>query len=155
MANNMFVLDDGTQELIITNNYGQEICKLHIRTGDIGIIDRYNDFLKDFDKIIEPISSVHLKTDGTSSFEDEWAIIKSIEKELIDRLNKIFDTEEVGLLFETRNAFSTIGGVFYVEKVIEMLGNIVANAISAEAEKTQKRVEKYTKDIHRKESMGR
>lgn len=151
MANNMFILDDGTRELTINNKYGQEICKLHVRTGDIGIIDRYNGLLKDFDKIIEPISKVNMKSDGTSSFEEDWEIIKSVEKELIDRLNIMFDTQDISKLFETRNAFSTIDGTFYVEKVIEMLGNVVSEAIAKETERTQQRISKYTKDIHAQE----
>lgn len=152
MANNMFILDDGTRELTINNKFGQEICKLHIRTGDIGIIDRYNGLLKDFDKIVEPISKVNMKSDGTSSFEEDWEIIKSVEKELVDRLNVMFDTQDMAKLFETRNAFSTIGGTFYVEKVIEMLGNVVSEAIAEETVQTQKRISKYTKDIHEQEN---
>ncbi len=153
MANNIFTLDDGTVELTIQNSFGEEICKLHVRTSDISIIDRYNALLGDFDKIIAPLSDVSMRADGTSSFEKDWEIIKGVETELISKLNAIFDTKDIGLLFENRNAFSTIGGVFYVEKVIKMLGNVVSEAISAEAEKAQKRVDKYTKDIHRKESI--
>ena len=150
--NRSFILDDGTKELTITNAFGEEICKLHVRTGDISIVDRYNEFTKGFDKIIEPLSNVTIKQDGTSSFESDWEVIKSVEKELIDKLNNIFDTRDIGLLFERRNAFSTIDGVFYVEKVIQMLGQVVSDAIEDEAKKAQKRVDKYTKDIHRKES---
>lgn len=155
MANNIFTLDDGTKELSINNIFGEEICKIHVRTSDISIIDRYNTLLNDFDKIVEPLTNVSLKSDGTSSFDDDWAVIKGVEQELIDKLNAIFDTKDIGNLFEKRNAFSTVDGVFYVEKVIEMLGNVVSDAISEEAEKTKKRVDKYTKDVHRKESIGK
>lgn len=150
--NNIFTLDDGTEELTINNAYGQEIAKIHVRTSDIGIVDRYNELLKDFDKIIEPLGDVSMKSDGTSSFDDDWAKIKDVESELIDKLNAVFDSNDIDKLFETRNAFSTIGGVFYIEKVIEMLGGVVSEAIANETKKTQARVEKYTKDIHRKES---
>ena len=153
MANNVFTIDDGTRELTITNTYGQEIGKIHVRTGDIGIIDRFNEFVNRFDKIIEPLSNVSMNSDGTSSFESDWETIKGVAQKLIDELNAIFDTNDIGLLFSTRNAFSTINGVFYVEKVIEMLGNVVSLAIADEAKQTQKRVSKYTKDIHRQESQ--
>ena len=152
-TNNVFTLNDGTEELVITNKFGREIGRIHVRTGDISIVDRYNAFMKDFDKIIAPLKNISINADGTSSFEDEWAVIKGVEKELIEKLNEIFDTDDIGILFETRNAFSTIGGVFYVEKVIEMLGEVVSQAITSETEKTQKRIDKYTKDVHRKESM--
>ena len=148
-TNNVFILDDGTKELTIQNNFGEEICKIHVRTGDISILDRYNELLNDFDKIVAPLSGINLKSDGTSSFEEEWKVIKGVEKELVDKLNKMFDTNDIDRLFASRNAFSTIGGVFYVEKVIDMLGKVIADALEQEAKETQKRVEKYTKDFHK------
>ena len=153
--NRIFTLDDGTEELVVKNNYNEEIAKIHVRTGDISIVDRYNMFVNDFDDIIAPLSNVSLKSDGTSSFDDDWKTIKAVQEEVIGKLNAIFDSRDIGLLFEKRNAFSTINGVFFVEKVIEMLGNVVSESIAEETEKTKKRVDKYTKDIHRKESIGR
>jgi len=146
---NVFVIDDGTKEISINNKFGEEICKIHIRGGDIGILGRYNELLTDFDKLVEPLSTVTLKDDGTSSFEEDWAIVKKVESELIDRINKVFDTKDAGNLFTTRNAFSTINGEFYVEKVIEMLGNIVAQEMQTESQKSQKRLSKYTKDVEK------
>ena len=147
---NTFVIDDGTKLIRVENKFGEEICKIHIRGGDIGILDRYNELLQDFDKLVEPLSKVTLKDDGTSSFEDEWNTVKAVENELIQRINKMFDTKDAGNLFATRNAFSTINGEFYAEKVIEMLGNVVAQELAEESDKTKKRLEKYTKDIDNK-----
>ena len=148
--NNIFTLDDGTQEFVITNKYGEEICKLHIRGGDLSIIDRYNELMKDFDTIIEPLSGMKLNAEGDvehdEQFDSNWQIIKDVQKTLIDRIDALFDMHDASKLFEKRNAFSTVGGVFYVEKVIEMLGNIVNQAIEEEAKKSQKRLDKYMKD---------
>lgn len=144
---NIFVLDDGTKEITIVNKYQEEICKIHIRGGDLSILDRYQKLTNDFDTIVAPLASVQLKNDGTTSFDDDWKTVKAVEQELIERINQIFDTTDAGKLFEKRNAFSSVDGEFYVEKVISMLGDIVAKEMSREAEKAQKRIDKYTKDI--------
>ena len=142
-----FQIDDGSKCYQFTNKFGEPIGEMHFRGGDISIMDRYNSLLSDFDKIIAPLSEVKLKDDGTSSFEDDWAKIKDVEKAIIERINAIFDSRDAENLFTNRNAFSTINGVFYVEKVIEALGNVVAQEMSEENEKAKKRLAKYTKDM--------
>ena len=144
---NQFIIDDGTRCIVFNNQYGQEIGKIHIRSGDISILDRYDDLLKDFEKIVEPLQHVELKNDGTYSFDKDWEIIKGVEKELINRINAVFDMEDGANLFTNRNAFSTINGHFYVENVIKALGDVVSQEIAHESELTQKRISKYTKDI--------
>ena len=154
-----YVLDDGTREIPIENIYGEPICSIRIRSGDFSILDRFNELTDDFDKIIEPLKNIQLTMDGESSnngidsFQEEWKAIKNVEKEIIDRINELFDTKDAGNLFKNRNAFSTIDGEWYVFKVISMLGEIVKDEMKIESEKTRKRIDKYTKDIERKESI--
>ena len=147
--NNTFIIDDGTKEITFENQFGEEICKIHIRSGDISIIDRYQELMKDFDTIVAPLSNVELRNDGSSSFEDDWKVIKDVEKNIIDRINAIFDTKDAGRLFEQRNAFSTIGGEFYIEKVLTALGDVVSKEIAHESELAQKRISKYMKDVEK------
>ena len=150
MANDVkkpFVIDDGTIEVPCVNQYGQTIGTIHIRGGDISILDRYNTLLDDFDKIVEPLTKVELRYDGTSSFEDDWKIIKGVEQELIKRINAVFDMEDGANLFTNRNAFSTINGHFYAENVIKALGDLVTQELKKEAKITKDRINKYTKDI--------
>ena len=144
-----FQIDDGTKRYEFTNKFGEPIGVMHFRGGDISIIERYNSLLTDFDKIVAPLSEVTLKDDGTSSFEADWEKVKGVEKEIIDRINAIFDSKDAQNIFKNRNAFSTINGSFYVEKVIEALGNVVAQEMSEEQDKAKKRLDKYTKGLER------
>lgn len=144
---NIFTLNDGTKELTIQNNFGEVICNIHIRPGDISIVDRYKELTNGFDAIIAPLKDVKLNNDGTSDSDEEWAKIKGVEKNLIDRLNTVFDSKDIGNLFEKRNAFSTIGGRFYVENVMDMLGQVVAQEMEEESAKVEQRISKYTKDL--------
>lgn len=143
----VFVLDDGVEEIVVNNKFGEEICKLHIPAGDIGIIDRYKVLVNKVEGMMEPLKSLHINNDGTSDVDEDWEKIKAVESDLIGMINETFDMKDGGNLFATRNAFSTINGVFYVEKVLDMLGDIVSQAIEDEGKKASKRVDKYTKNV--------
>lgn len=147
MAKRKLVIDDGTRELILENRYGQEICKLHIRAGDYSILDRYNDMMKTLPEIIKPLENLDIKNDGTSDFEEEWKTIKGIEETLINKLSEFFDTDEIKLVFQKRHAFSSVGGNFFVENVLNALGEEMANAIAEETKASTKRMSKYLSDL--------
>ena len=144
---NIFVLDDGTKEITVQNKFGEEICKLHIRSGDLSIMDRYKEMMAEYNDIIKPLADINVDNDGESAVDSDWEIIKGVEKKLIDRIDYVFGMRDASKLFEARNAFSSIGGSFYIEKVLEMLGKIVSQAIDEEGEKTRQRLEKYTSDL--------
>lgn len=148
--NNVFVIDDGTKPIVLQNQFGQEIATLYIRVSDIGIVDRYNAMAKELEKAIIPLKDIALNNDGTATFEKDWAILKQVEGEIIDRINSLFDITNAADIFKTRNAFSSIGGEFFVEKVLAGIGNIISKGIEAEAKKAQKRTNKYTEDLKKR-----
>ena len=141
------VIDDGTREIPIKNKFGKLICNIYIRPADISILERYNKLTDDFDEIVKPLQSVSLNPDGTAKFEDEWAAIKAAEDELKKRINEVFDMEEADEIFKTRNPFSSVNGKFFCLNVLEVIENIITESIEDAFEETEKRTEKYLKDL--------
>lgn len=141
------VVDDGTREIPVTNKFGQLICKIHIRPGDLSILDRYNDLEKGFEEAIKPLQSIGINSDGTAKMENDWQIIKDVERDLTQRINAFFDMDEADQIFAKRSMFSSIGGEFFVEKIIAALGEIVASVMEEENKKSAKRAEKYLSDL--------
>lgn len=141
------VIDDGTKEITLVNKYGELICKVHIRPSDLSIIDRYKDFEKDFDKIVEPLKSLDIKNDGTALFEKDWKILKSVETTLVHRINNLFDIDNADEIFAKRNPFSSVGGEFFCAKVLHALENLVVRAINEEAQLSNERTAKYLSDL--------
>ena len=146
---NVFALDDGTREITLVNSYNKVICRIHFRPSDISIMDRYNTLTKDFDKITAPLKQIDINPDGTTdeNIEDNWAILKKVEGELIQRINALLDSDDANEIFSVRNAFSSINGKFFVEHVIEMLGNVISAYLEEEAELTKARITPYTEDV--------
>lgn len=136
-------IDDGIKEIQLNNRYGQQICKIHFRPADYSILDRYNEFVEDFQTIVKPLENLDIKANGDATFEDQWAEIKKVENEIIDRFNKLFDMEDANEIFAKRHAFSSINGTFFCEIVLNALGDIISEEITKEMKKSQKKIEKY------------
>lgn len=143
----VFSLDDGTREVTLVNNYGQVICRLHFRTGELAIMDRYNELMADFPEMVKPLQNIDLNADGTANLDDGWAELKKVEGMLKQKINALLDMNEADEIFRTRNPFSSIGGEFYVEKVLAVLGQAITAQIKEEAALSQARMKKYTEDI--------
>ncbi len=144
---NRFTLDDGTKEITLVNPYGKVICKLHIRTGDIGIYDRYKAFMENFDSIIQPLSDVDIGPDGTVSFEDQWETVKKVEADFKQQLNELLDMDEADAIFATRKPFSSVNGHFFAENVITVLGQVIASAIEEETKLSAERIKRHLDDL--------
>ena len=145
------IVDDGTREIPILNKFGKLICNVYIRPADFSILDRYNDFVKDFDKIIDPLKNISINADGTAALDEDWQVLKQVEQNIMDRFNMLFDMEEAQDIFAKRNALSSVGGEFFCMKILEALGDVIVTAVEEEAELSKKRTDKYLKDIEQED----
>ena len=141
------VIDDGTREIPLYNNFGKLICKVYFRPADFSIVDRYNKLIKEFPDVIKPLENLSIKADGTAEFEDEWKILKEVENNLKNKINELFDMDEADEIFKTRNPFSSVGGDFFCYRVIAGLSGIITEAITEEAHESKKRMSKYLKTL--------
>lgn len=148
------IVDDGTRKIPIVNRYGKLICNIYIRPADLSILDRYNQLASDFQNIVAPLNDLSIKNDGTASFEQDWEVLKSVEGQLKQRINELFDMDEADEIFAKRNAFSSVGGKFFCENVIEAIGKLIVDAVEEEMKLSQKRTEKYLHDIQPVEVSG-
>lgn len=73
------IIDDGTREIPLVNKFGKPICKVYIRPADFSIVDRYKRLMKDFNTVVEPLSELSIRNDGTAEFDKDWAVLKEVE----------------------------------------------------------------------------
>ncbi len=146
------IIDDGTREIPIENKFGKLICNIYIRPADLSILDRYKQLTDDFSAIVEPLKKLDIERDGTAAFDADWQVLKSVEAELKRRINVLFDMDEADDIFATRNPFSSVGGKFFCESVIEVIGGLIAEAVEDEMKLSKKRTDKYLSDIQPKAS---
>lgn len=145
----VFTLDDGTKEITLVNTYGKVICKLHFRPGDVSIYDRYKTLMENFDDIVEPLANINIGNDGTTDIDADWKVLQEVENRVKKQINDLLDSDDADALFATRHPFSSVGGVFFVENVLTVLGKIIAQSIETESKLSEKRVKKYLADVEK------
>lgn len=141
------IIDDGMREIPLINKFGKLICNIYIRPADLSILDRYNALTADFPSVVAPLKKLDIQNDGTATFEDDWQILKSVETELKKRINALFDMEEADDIFAKRSPFSSVGGKFFCESVIEVIGGVITEAVEDEMKLSKQRTDKYLSDI--------
>lgn len=143
---NIFRLDDGTREYVVQNNYGEEICKLHFRPGDISLLQRYEDMKNTLADAFKPLEQLDIKADGTAADEAGINALQEADKLLRAALSELLDSKDIGDIFKKRSPFSSVGGRFFCENVIEMLDSIICSVLAEEAEASRKRTAKYIEE---------
>lgn len=144
------VIDDGTKEIVLENNFGQQICKVHFRPADFSILDRLKTLQADFASIVEPLKSMDIKNDGTATTDADWDKVKAVEDELKKRINALFDMDDADQIFATRNAFSSVGGKFFVQHVLDGLAGVIEQTMAEELKASAQKVKKYLKPLPKK-----
>lgn len=139
------VVDDGTREIPLVNQFGKLICNVYLRPADFSILDRYETLMGDFEGIVKPLEELDIRADGTATFEEGWAVLKQVEDELKKRINALFDMDEADEIFAKRNAFSSVGGEFFCTRVLNALGDVIAQAIKEEMDLSEQRMAKHLK----------
>lgn len=149
-AVNEIVVDDGAVEVPVKNRLGEQVGVFFFHPTDVGIIDRYNEVMRDFEKITEPLTQTNIKPDGTADGDAETAALKEAEKRLYEAVDYLFAGNMAEAFFGSMHPFSPVGGVFYCERAIESVGQYISTQFDRETEKIKKRVGRYTKKYHKR-----
>lgn len=147
------VVDDGYQRVPIKNLHGDEVGVFYFNPTDMGIIQRYNEFVRGFDTIVEPLESLSNVPEGNEDGNTkvyEQAIQDATER-LYEAVNKLFNSDTAGAFFGKVNPFSIVGeGEFYCLNVLDKVRGFINDQFDVQVAKINKRVDKYTKAIRKK-----
>lgn len=143
---NNFTVDDGSVKIPIRNLHNEEIGVFVFRPTDIGILDRFDKVIDEFDKITEPLANVNIAPDGTADEKNEadWAAMKEAERRLYDACNYLFGGNFAEAFFGKMHPFSPVNGRFYCENALNMVGKFIAAQFEREVKQVNARVERYT-----------
>ena len=140
------VVDDGSVKESIRNKHGEEIGVFYFRPTDIGIMERFNKIVDDFDSIIAPLENVSINPDGTAdeNNKEEYEALKEAEKRLSEAIDYLFDGNASEAFFGKTHPFSPVGGHFYCENAINAVGDYISKQFDSEFKKINSRINRYT-----------
>lgn len=146
------VVDDGAQRVPIKNVLGEEIGVFYFHPTDIAIINRYNDVAGKFGEIVAPLENVTINPDGTAQDNDENAVkaFNEAQKRLYEACDYIFGGNMSEAFFGSMHPFSPVGGEFYCERALEVLGRFITAQFKTETKKISKRLKSYVSKYEKK-----
>lgn len=133
------IIDDGKQTYNIRNQEGQLLGSFRLNPSDAGILKR-------FDEVQEYLAHISDKVDADRDIalvmEDMTALVK-------DQVNYLFDTNCADEFFSITSPWSVMkNGEFFLEHVINAVGNVIQADIKARNKKIDARISKYTARYH-------
>lgn len=140
------VIDDGSVRQPIINTHGDEIGVFYFRPTDLGILERYNKVIADFDKITEPLERTNINPDGTAGDDASAAALAEATKRLYEAVNYLFGGNMSEAFFGKMNPFSPVKGRFYCEHALDAVGKFIEAEFEVEGKMLERRMAKYTQD---------
>jgi len=143
------VIDDGAVEVPIKNKKGEEIGVLRFHPGDFGILERVREAVDKIDAIVAPLEQLDLTPDGAAASDDGMAVLKQATQGVYDLLDQTFDGNVAEAFCSKLHPFSSVGGEFYITKVLSAVSDYIAAYIEAnnDSAASAARVSAYTSGL--------
>lgn len=128
------VVDTGMEAVEICNLQGEVIGTLHFRPADMGIIDRWNDLVRDFSKVTEPLEQI-------SESDDEDGAISALaeaKSRLCAALDAVFDGNVSEAFFSKVHPFALVNGRFFCENVMDAVTAYMGQRFQAEFDRVNR-----------------
>ncbi len=132
-APNQLVVDTGEEVVEICNRQGKVIGTLYFQPADMGIVDRWNAFMKDFGEITKPLENVPDTEDGA------LAAITEAKNRLCAALDAVFDGNVSEAFFAKRHPFAPVNGHFYCENVMDAIATYMGQRFQQEFDRINRR----------------
>ena len=138
------VVDDGSVEVPIKNTLGEEIGKFRFRPTDFNLVKRFNEISGQFGDVVKPLTEADIDANGVGTDEESIKLLNEAEEKLFELVDYLFDGNAAEAFFGKMHAFSPVGGKFYCENVLNVVGDFIASKFDAETKKVSARVDRYT-----------
>lgn len=139
--------DEGYKEFSIN---GDESRVIRFNPADYGLLERYKEARNAIMKSVDELQNdIELKNDGSAKDETDEAAdqLASVRKLIFEQVNYIFNADVSKTVFGNQSPISTVKGKFLFEGFIEAAGTIITDAVNKEQAASQKRIDKYVKQV--------
>jgi len=139
--------DDGYKEFMINDDPNKII---RFDPADFGIIERFNTAMKNIEKASETIKNdidINPQGEPLSELEEAAEAVAKVNKLIKDQIDYIFDSPVSDMVFGNKSPLALVKGVPLFERFIMAAKEVIEKEVKKEMEASQKRIEKYTKQV--------
>ena len=134
---NRIVIDDGSKTYDIVNKQGELLGQFSFNPSDTNIIHRY-------EKACTKLSEINLPESGED--DEAW---KEAERLAHENIEYILGAKVSENFFSITGAFSPLeSGQFYLESVLDAIGQAIMAETGERVKKINKKVQKHTGKYH-------
>lgn len=138
------VVDDGRIRVPIENLTGEEVGCFYFSPTDLGIIERFNEISKDFEKVVEPLENIGITSTGEGVDEESVKALKEARERLFKLIDYLFGGNAGEAFFGKIDPFSPINGNFYCVSVMNVVSDFISQQFDTQTKKISKNLAKYT-----------
>lgn len=141
--------DDGYQSFTIN---GDKSRVIRFNPGDVNIVQRSHEALKNIKEASKSLKDIHLNPDGSAEIDgsdEELAAaaetLKQVDNVIRENVNLMFNGDVYDTVFHGQSPFCIVGkGVYLFEAFIDSAVGFVEEAAKEVAEASKERMGKYT-----------
>lgn len=140
------IIDDGYKEYKIN---GDENRVIRFNPSDFSIIERINTAYEEINKATDIDTDIELKPDGkpVSELEKVAEIVSGINTTIKKQIDYIFNSPVSDAVFGNQSPLSMVKGMPLYERFLDAVIPVIQQEVKKEQEASQKRIEKYTKQV--------
>lgn len=139
---NKITINTGIKTYDLVNEKNELLGQISFNPSDVNITQRYK-------KVVEELEKMDIEDNKGSETEDLIESIRKVDEVVYEKINYLTNADIAATLFSIMGPFSPMPtGQYFVEYIMEVIGNIITQETGARVKKMNKRIQKRTKKYH-------
>ena len=139
---NKITINTGFKTYDLVNEKDELLGQISFNPSDVNITQRYK-------KVVEDLEKMDVGEKTSNKAEDLIESIRKADEIIYEKINYLTNADIAETLFSIMGPFSLMPtGQYFVEYIMEVIGNIITQETGARVKKMNKRIQKHTKKYH-------
>ena len=143
---NQIIIDDGFKTYELVNKNKKVLGVISFNPSDVNITQRYKKVVRELENM-DVDEKTKAKTENVT--EDIIESVDEMDKIAYEKMDYLMNAPVSETLFSIMGPYSPMAsGQYFIEYVMEVIGNIIYKETGARVKKMSKRIQKHTKKYH-------
>ena len=139
---NKITINAGFKTYDLVNEKDELFGQISFNPSDTNITQRYK-------KVVEELEKMDISEKPSNEAEDLIESIRKVDEIIYEKINYLTNADIAETLFSIMGPFSLMPtGQYFVEYIMEVIGNIITQETGARVKKMNKRIQKHTSKYH-------
>lgn len=139
---NKITINTGFKTYDLVNEKDELLGQISFNPSDVNITQRYK-------KVVDDLEKMDVGEKPSNEADDLIESIRKVDEIIYEKINYLTNADIAATLFSIMGPFSPMPtGQYFVEYIMEVIGNIITQETGARVKKMSKHIQKHTKKYH-------